>query len=159
LIVSIRKYSKNIPVDVFSHLDGILDFLPDPTFVIDKEGKTIAWNKAMELMTGVPKDEIIGKGNYEYAIPFYQKRRPLLIDIVLQSEEELETSHYENIYMQEDVLYAETFVPNVYSGKGAYLWGTASKLLDVQGNVIGAIESIRDITDIKKQDGKISFYF
>ena len=153
MIVSIRKYSKNIPVDVFSHLDGILDFLPDPTFVIDKEGKTIAWNKAMELMTGVPKDEIIGKGNYEYAIPFYQKRRPLLIDIVLQSEEELETSHYENIYMQEDVLYAETFVPNVYSGKGAYLWGTASKLLDVQGNVIGAIESIRDITDIKKQEG------
>lgn len=152
MIVSIRKYTENIPIDVYSHLDGILDFLPNPTFVIDKEGKAIAWNKAIELMTGVSKNEIIGKGNYEYAIPFYRKRQPLLIDFVLLSDEGFENSHYENIYMQEDVLYAESFVPNVYGGKGAYLWGSASKLLDVQENVIGAIEIIRDITERKKNE-------
>jgi len=35
----------------------------------------------MEEMTGIKAEEMIGKGNYEYAIPFYQTRRPLLVDL------------------------------------------------------------------------------
>jgi len=139
-------------MNVYSHLDSVLNFLPDPTFAIDKEGKVIVWNNAIELMTGVSKDEIIGKGNFEYAMPFYRKRRPLLIDLVLKSDEAFENSHYEDIYMRDGVLYAEAFVPNIYGGKGAYMWGSASKLFDIQGNVIGAIETIRDITERKKNE-------
>ena len=45
--------------------------------VIDREGKVIAWNKAIEDMTGVRAEEMLGKGNYEYAIPFYGERRPM----------------------------------------------------------------------------------
>ncbi|TRZ68938.1 MAG: PAS domain-containing protein [Methanothrix sp.] len=39
---------------------GIVEFLPDATFVIDQDKKVIAWNRAMEEMTGVHKEEIIG---------------------------------------------------------------------------------------------------
>ena len=55
------------------------NFLPDATLVIDRQGKVIAWNKAIEEMTGIPVAETVGKGDYEYAIPFYGVRRPILI--------------------------------------------------------------------------------
>ncbi|RPJ53487.1 MAG: PAS domain S-box protein, partial [Methanobacteriota archaeon] len=49
----------------------IINFLPDATFVIDREKKVIAWNQAVERMTGVEGNAIIGQGDYAYAVPFY----------------------------------------------------------------------------------------
>ena len=63
-------------------LTDIIDFLPDPTLVIDEASRVIAWNRAIEQMTGVAARDMLGKGNYEYAIPFYGERRPILIDLV-----------------------------------------------------------------------------
>ena len=54
----------------------------------------IAWNKAIEKMTSVPATEMLGRGHYEYAIPFYGIRRPVLIDLVLAPDEQLEREHY-----------------------------------------------------------------
>ena len=51
-------------------LRDIINFLPDATLVIDQKGQVIAWNKAIEEMTGIKAGEMIGKGDYEYAIPF-----------------------------------------------------------------------------------------
>jgi two-component system, cell cycle sensor histidine kinase and response regulator CckA len=51
----------------------IIEFLPDPTVVIDHETKVVAWNRAIEEMTGIKKEDIIGKGDHTYAIPFYGK--------------------------------------------------------------------------------------
>lgn len=116
-------------------MNEIIEFLPDATFAIDREGKVIAWNRAMEEMTGVAKEAMLGRGDYEYAIPFYGERRPLLADRVLQGEE------------TEGVLVAEDAVTRLREGKGAHLRFTATALLDANGNVAGAIESIRDVSD------------
>ena len=59
-------------------LSQIINFLPDATIVIDLEGKVIAWNRATENMTGIKAQEMLGKGDYEYSIPFYGERRPVL---------------------------------------------------------------------------------
>ena len=59
----------------------IVEFLPDATVVIDREKRVILWNHAMEEMTGLCKDEVLGKGDYVYSIPFYGKRKPMLIDL------------------------------------------------------------------------------
>ena len=71
-------------------LTDIINFLPDATLVIDGEGHVIAWNRAIEEMTGIPAEEMLGKGDYEYAIPFYGERRPILVDLVFRPREELE---------------------------------------------------------------------
>ena len=42
-------------------LTDIINFLPDATFAIDREGKVIAWNRAIEELTGVPAAEMLGK--------------------------------------------------------------------------------------------------
>ncbi|VVB73037.1 Methanogenesis regulatory histidine kinase FilI [uncultured archaeon] len=128
-------------------LMDIIDFLPDATFVIDKEGKVIAWNRAIEAMTGIKASDMIGKGDYEYALPFYGTRRPILIDLVLRSDKEIER-RYERIEDGGRALTGEAYMPNMRGG-AVYLVGSAAVLYDSAGNVFGAIESIRDITDRK----------
>jgi PAS domain S-box-containing protein len=133
-------------------LDEIIEHLPDATFVIDTDKKVVAWNRTIEQMTGVPKQEIIGKDHYEYAIPFYGERRPIIIDLAFLPDEEFEKKKYDDVRRDGDTLQGEVYVPKTYGGKGAYLSATASKLKDSSGIVVGAIESIRDITDRKKAE-------
>jgi PAS domain S-box-containing protein len=126
----------------------IIEFLPDATFVIDGESRVIAWNRAMEEMTGLEKGEILGKGGYRYAVPFYGEPKPILIDFVMNADVGLQEG-YHFVERHGRDLYAETYAPLLYGGKGAYVWGKAAPLCDAKGRLTGAIESIRDITERK----------
>jgi PAS domain S-box-containing protein len=129
-------------------LANIIDFLPDATFVIDKEGRVIAWNRAIEEMTGLKAEQILNKGNYEYALPFYGESRPILIDMANKPNPAIE-ARYDNIKRQENgSLVGEACIPKLKGGV-AYLLASASALYDSDGNYRGAIESIRDITERK----------
>jgi two-component system, cell cycle sensor histidine kinase and response regulator CckA len=132
----------------------IIDFLPDATFVVDQEKRVIAWNRAMEEMTGVNKEEIIGQGDHAYGVPFYGEPRPTLLDLFDLDSPEL-MSRYENFHKQGSTLYGEDFVPSVFGGRGAYLGRMASPLLDREGNQVGAIESLRDLTDRKRAEADV----
>jgi PAS domain S-box-containing protein len=127
----------------------IINTLPDATLVINPNGKVIGWNKAIEEMTGVKARDMVGKGNFEYAIPFYGKRIPILIDLIFKSDEEIAKNYSGIIRKKPDILIAKTTLlqPKV---KRSILWADASPLYDEQGNVIGAIESIRDVTKSKE---------
>lgn len=129
-------------------LANVINFLPDATFVIDGEGKVIAWNRAIEEMAGISASEMLGKGNYQYAIPFYGERRPILIDHAMKSDSPDEGTYVES-ERRDPVYVAEAYMPALRGG-GVYLQGTASVLRDSAGNVIGAIESIRDITERRR---------
>ena len=127
-------------------LAQIIEFLPDATLVIDKQGVVIAWNKAIENLTGVPKEEMLGQGDHAYGVPFYGKRRPITADLLLQDDFEI-ASGYQSFAKTDDAIYSETRLPD-YRGHGPrYFWNAASLLRDAQGEVIGAVESIRDVTD------------
>ncbi len=130
-------------------LSDIIDFLPDATLAIDLNGKVIAWNRAIEEMTGVKAADMMGKGDYEYALPFYGMRRPIMIDLVFISDKDIEKK-YLFIKKEGNVLLSEAEVP--LKGQRRVLWGKASPLYDSKGNVVGAIESIRDITNRKRAE-------
>ena len=146
-----RKRAEEKQIQAHKQLLDIIDFLPDPTFVIDQDRKVIAWNRAIEEMTGVSKENIVGKGDCAYGEVFYGVKRPILIDLIFSRDDELE-SLYNSVKKEGDKLYAEAFVLSVRGGRGAYLWGTASPLFDGEKNIVGAIESIRDVTDIKETE-------
>jgi PAS domain S-box-containing protein len=141
-----RKTMERVLRESERRLSDIIEFLPDATFVIDREGTVIAWNRAMEEMSGVSKKDMIGKSNHVYAIPFYGRRRKLLIDMVGELNED-DDSKYIYVKRNGHTIYAEAFTEALYGGRGACLWGTAAALLDEHGNRVGAIESIRDITE------------
>ena len=128
-------------------LSQTIDFLPDPTFAIDLRGKVIVWNRAMEELTQIRAEDMIGKADYEYALPFYDERRPILIDLVLHPDPDFDTK-YTSIQKKGDSLFAET----VALSTKRFLWGKASPIHDNNGQIIGAIESIRDITELRRAE-------
>ena len=132
-------------------LIDIIDFFPDPIFVVDNDKKVIIWNSAIEAMTGLSKDEMIGKGDHAYSVPFYGERRKQLIDLFDENDEGL-SARYQDVQRKDGILYAEAFCPALYKGKGAYVWASVAPLYNADGKRVGAIESIRDTTDRKQAE-------
>jgi len=147
--VTERKQTEEALRESERRLADIIDFLPDATLAIDLQGRVIAWNRAIEDMTGVKARDILGKGDYEYALPFYGVRRPILSDLVLKPDKKVEKSYYSILEKKKDLLIVETWVPFL-KWRRAFLWAKASPLYDSKGDIVGAIESIRDITERKE---------
>ncbi|MCK9591612.1 MAG: PAS domain S-box protein [Methanoregula sp.] len=135
-------------------LNDIINFLPDATFVIDLGGRVIKWNRAMVEMTGVRAVDILGKGNYEYALPFYGIRRPILINLIREPDSEIAKKYTGGVHEQGNMLITETELRQP-DGSVVVLGAVASPLREVDGTVIGAIESIRDITRQKKIENEL----
>ncbi|HII98161.1 MAG TPA: SpoIIE family protein phosphatase, partial [Methanoregula sp.] len=150
-----RKRAEQEIVRSRRSLSDIISFLPDATLAIDRQGMVITWNKAMEDLTGVPAASMIGKGDYEYSIPFYGDRKPMLANLVLMPEAEVE-SRYTHVQREGDTLVVDTYIPNIGGRSGRYFWAKASPLYDPQGNITGAIETIRDITERREMEGRLA---
>ncbi|MDH7597947.1 MAG: PAS domain-containing sensor histidine kinase [Methanothrix sp.] len=135
-------------------LRDILEFMPDPVAGIDREGRVIIWNRALENLTGVKKDQMLGKGDYECAIPFYGYRRPVLADLVLHGFDEFTAKEYRNLHREGNALTAEVFIPT-FGPEGSHLWLKAAPVYDADGNVEGAIEIIRDITEWRRTEEEL----
>ncbi len=151
-----RKLMENQLRATNQRLLDIIEFLPDATFVIDQNQKVIAWNRATEEMTGLNKKDIIGQGEYAYAIPFYGYPRPMLLDLITAGDEDIH-EHYKEVRREGESLYTEIFAPGVHDGEGAYIWVKASPLFDTDGNRVGAIESIRDISQRKHFEEQLRY--
>lgn len=134
-------------------LESIIEFLPDATFVIDRAGTVIAWNRAIEKLTGVPAAHMLGRGNHLYATVFYGEKKPMLIDVALRPELEGRTGH-SRIDRHGDVFYAEALTPALPAGD-VYLTASASVLRDTEGTVIGAVECFRNETERKRLEDRI----
>ncbi len=130
----------------YARINMILTHLPDPTFVIDEKGTVLSWNHAIEEMTHVRSEDIVGKGDYIYGEALYGKKRPVLIDLALHPELSLQEL-YSSIDRSEDLYMAHVWFQK--REKRRFFSIYASPLYNQDGMVIGAIESIRDITSYK----------
>jgi PAS domain S-box-containing protein len=144
-----RKAAEKIAA-MKQRLEEVIDFLPDATFAIDHQGRVITWNRAMEKMTGACAADMIGKSDYEYALPFYGIRRPILADLVLQADVQIE-GNYPGLQRDGKTLTSEIFIPS-FGPAGSFIWAKATPLYDSQGYIAGSIESIRDITDMRRTE-------
>jgi signal transduction histidine kinase len=66
-----------------------------------------------------------------------------------EQEQERVRLNYTQIKQEGHTLFTEVFVPSFRNGDGRYFWATATPLFDKEGNRVGGIESIRDITEYK----------
>jgi len=130
----------------YAHVQMILQLLPDPTFVIDPDGYVLFWNQAMERMTSLKSEEMVGKGDYAYGELLYHSKRPILIDLALHPEIPYE-GLYTNIECLGDVMRANFWVD--FCDKRKFISVISARLHDKNGHIMGAIESIRDITNLK----------
>jgi PAS domain S-box-containing protein len=128
---------------------SIANFLPDATFAVDKDMKVVLWNHAMEKMTGIPAFEMVGKQDHSHSIAFYGEIRPCLMDLIWEDSQTIRSMYPQITNEGSSLLAAENFCPALNQGKGAWLFAKAAPLYDREGNIVGAIESVRDITDSK----------
>jgi PAS domain S-box-containing protein len=116
------------------------------------DGRVIAWNRVMEELTGISAAEMLGKGDYEYSIPFYGRRRPLLADLVISGEDKY--AEYEFLHKEGNKLLGDT--KSILKSSGVhYFSGIATPLFDAEGRMIGAIEHIRDITELRQAEERL----
>ena len=135
-------------------LDEILNGTPVPTFVIDLEHHVTHWNRACEVVLHYPAQHMIG--TCDQWKPFYPHQRPLMADLVVSGEPEsgLKT-YYRNKFRRSAFIpgsyEAEDFFPGM-GPEGTWLYFTATPLRDDAGNVIGAIETLQDISAQRRAD-------
>ena len=142
-----RKRAEDALRESIHRFTDIINFLPDATLAIDRGGNVIAWNHAMEELTGVPAHHILGRNDLDYSLAFYGRRWPLLIDLIFASDEEVMNFGYSHVRRKGCTLIAES-TSDFPSGTKT-LWAIATPLFDERGGVAGAIESIRDISDLR----------
>ena len=58
---------------------SVINFMPDPVYAIDIEGKVILWNEAIGKLTGREAAETLGKGYYEHSYCLNGERKPSLL--------------------------------------------------------------------------------
>ena len=138
-------------------LSQIIDSVSIPTFVIDSRHKVTHYNRAMENLTGVAADEIIGTDNQWKA--FYSEKRPSMADFIVDNAtEKTIAKHYKDNYQKSAVLKgafeAEGFFPEI-GEHGKWLFFTAAPLLDPKGSIYGAVETLQDITERKRAEDNL----
>lgn len=132
-------------------LSGVIYNIPEATFAVDRDGIVIAWNRAIEELTGGLGVDILGKGNREYSIPFFRERRPMIIDLIFASDTEIEDQGYSGIQWTGNTLSAEISVP-MNEGLTRVIREIASPVFNESGKLAGAIESITDVTGLRQQE-------
>jgi len=108
-----------------------------PVFAVDRNGIIIAWNRGLEELTGIPASAMIGKGDSAYAIPFYGKAVPMLIDHIIRPSK----TSGAGIKKIGDA-YIGDMEHVVIKGKPLLLWGKGSPVFDANGTLIAAIEAV-----------------
>jgi PAS domain S-box-containing protein len=154
--ISRRKAEEGLRESIRRMYD-IINFIPDATFAVDREGRVVAWNRAIEAMTGVTAQKMLGREDREHSLAFYPEKRPLLIDLVFAPREEIMLWGYNSVKKKGVIIEAET-VLNRQEGDIRSLWITAAPLFDEHGAVAGAIESVRDITGCRNAKESSSRY-
>ncbi len=131
-------------------LMGCIGGSPIPTFVIDGRHRLIYWNRALEELSKISAAEVIGTDRHWRA--FYNRRRPCLADLLVAGEVAEIPRWYGNKYIKspliDDAYEATDYFPELGSG-GRWLRFTAALLRDPRGSVLGAVETLEDITERK----------
>lgn len=135
--------------DNWQMLEAILQGNPVATFVIDSDHKVTHWNRACELTTGIAASEMIGSRDQWRG--FYPKARHVLADLIVSGdlEQAMKTyvaGHCQRSEIVDGAYEAEDYFP-LAGGNGRWLFFTAAPVRNSSGEIIGAIETLQDVTE------------
>lgn len=130
-------------------LEGTVEQMGDPTFIISRDHMVVAWNEAMESLTGIRKQEVIGSSRYQEMIRRKNPSLPVLVDLFELSPKELIQIH-PHVSRVGRSFYTEAYVSGFNEKKGTYVWVKASPIVDNAGKVIGIIQNMKDMTNWKR---------
>ena len=138
-------------------LTHLVEGNPVATFVIDAEHRVTHWNRACALLTGVPADDMIGRSEHWRA--FYRTSRPILADLVADGAPEAAIGQVYHGKVRpsallDDACESEEFFPALGPG-GRWLFITAAAIRNTTGGIIGAIETLQDVTERRRAEAAL----
>jgi PAS domain S-box-containing protein len=137
-------------------LSDILDGSPIPQFVIGKDHKIIRWNKALEAYSGVKARDMVGTDRQWW--PFYGEKRPTMADLLVDTCVTEISQWYAGKYARSKLLAgayeAMDFFPSI-GPNGSWMYFTASMITDSNGEVVGAVETLEDVTERKRAEEEL----
>ena len=150
-----RKKAELTQRESEQQLFSVIEGSPIPTFVIGLDHKVIYWNRALEKLSRLAAEEMIGTNRHWQA--FYAKERPCLSDLLVDQTLETIPEWYGGVArskLLEDTYEAEGFFPDLGEG-GRWLRFTVSPIRSSRGALVGAIETLEDITERKETEQKV----
>lgn len=134
-------------------LHAIIQGSPIPAFAIGKDHKIIHWNKALVKLSGVKAEKVIGTKQQWRA--FYSEERPCLADLLVDEAIDVIADWYSGKYTRSELIadaYEATDFFPALGEKGKWLRFTAAAVRDAHGEMVGAFETLEDVTDRKQAE-------
>ena len=141
-------------------LTKIIDGSSIPAFVLNKQHTVTHWNTALESLSAIKKGEIIGTDEQWRA--FYPEKRPVMADLIVDGVKPAKiAAHYGGKYKKSGLIKgayeAEDWFPAL-GKEGRWLHFTASPIRNDLGEIIGAIETLGDVTERKNAEENLRRY-
>ncbi|MBT3388002.1 MAG: PAS domain S-box protein [Desulfobacula sp.] len=146
------KDEKEDLIEMEKELSQIIQGSMIPTFIINNEHILTHWNRACEDLTGHNAYELVGTDRQW--VPFRSAKRPTMADVIVGEMSEEEVSKYyggawRKSGLIDEAYEAEEFFPHL-GEEGKWIFFTAAPIKSPDGKVIGAIETLKDLTEDKK---------
>ena len=144
------------PFESEQRLRSIIDGSSIPAFVIGIDHRVLYWNKALEELSQIASSEVIGTSQHWRA--FYGSERPcmadLLVDGAVKQIPHWYIGKFQKSKLLKEAFEATDFFPELANG-GRWLRFTAAVVRDSKGRLVGAIETLEDITERKKAEDSL----
>ena len=138
-------------------LQSVIQGSPTPTFVIGRDHRVLYWNRSLEELSGIRAHEVLGSADHWRA--FYRSgARPCLADLLVDKDVDAIESWYAGKCRKspliEDAYEATDFFPELGEG-GRWLRFTAAAIHDSEGRLVGAMETLENITEQKRAEEEL----
>ena len=136
-------------------MQDLVQGAPIPEFVIDSGHRVVFWNKALEEYSGVAASDVVGTTNHWKA--FYPSQRPCLADLIVDENIDGIARWYAGKQAQFPAINTNFVATDYFPAMrgGTWLYFTAAPLRDHSGKITGAIETLQDVTSIRKKEEEL----
>jgi len=133
------------------HTGALLDGVGMPVFVLDADGRVIAWNDPITTLTGVPAAEALGSEHVSELFYPDGRRAKTLADKVLDDPRGTDVVHGLDVVDEASRLYRDTSTMTDRHGAKRHISFTAQPLFEGD-ELVGVVEAVHDRTDaVEKQ--------
>jgi PAS domain S-box-containing protein len=146
--LSDMRHVQNSLLEVGRVMYQIVENGPVASYVIDSNHRVTHWNAACAQLTGRTSSQVLGEDDTWRA--FYAEQRPMLAELIVDGSVETEGPLHYGLALNQSPLLADSYA---YEGffpqlgpSGRWLYVTAAPLRGIGGQLMGAIETLQDVT-------------
>ena len=146
------KIEREDLLEVEKEISQIIQGSTVPTFIINNEHIITHWNRACEELAGCKAHDLVGTDRQW--VPFRSAKRPTMADVIVGGMSEEEVSKYYGSSWRKSGLINEAYEAEEFFShlgkEGKWIFFTAAPIKSPDGKIMGAIETLKDITEDKK---------